>query len=151
MAPSRLRATVVVWRIHPVSIGPEAEGGIEDGPREPHPADRGGQELGVLIARAGDDASVRQSQGQALHMVAEPAIPVVVLAMDIRGDHAADGDELGARHNRREEALWDHDVEQIGEQDAGFHLMRPVAGSKARMRSSPRAMRVTRSPMAASP
>ena len=53
-------------------------------------------------------------------MGAEGAVAVVILAMDIRGDHAADGDEPGAGDHRREPAPRRESVYDVGEQCAGL-------------------------------
>ena len=53
-------------------------------------------------------------------VAAEGAGDVVVFAVDVVGDGAAEGDVLGAGGDGEEEAAGDGEVEDLGEGDAGF-------------------------------
>ena len=68
---------------------------------ETHAADRRPEELGLVRRRARDNAAVGDAQHQRCHMGAERSFDVMVLSMNIRCHHAAQGDELGARRDRR--------------------------------------------------
>lgn len=62
------------------------EGDREDDPGQANSADGSAKQIVPLLGRTSRDASVRKKQIQPLYMVAEAAIPVVVLAVDIIGD-----------------------------------------------------------------
>ena len=51
-------------------------------------------------------------------MVAEAAGPVMVLAMHIHGDSAAEGGVAGARRHRHDEAARQEGAQEVGEGDA---------------------------------
>ena len=51
-------------------------------------------------------------------MIAERAAVVVVLAVDVVGNGAADGGHLGARHDRQAPAARDHQALDVAQQDA---------------------------------
>ncbi len=53
-------------------------------------------------------------------MAAEGARNVVILAVHVGRDHAADGDEFGPRRHRGKETAGHKDLEDIGQQDARF-------------------------------
>jgi hypothetical protein len=84
--------------------------------RGDHAADRGGEEARVLHLRAGDDTPVGQGQREPFDMVAEAAVAMMVLAVHVRGDHAADGHELRARHHRREKAEGHRQGQDVGQE-----------------------------------
>ena len=54
-------------------------------------------------------------------MRAETAVAVMVLAVHVGRDHAADGHELRPRHDRREITARHERGEDVGEQHARFH------------------------------
>ena len=53
-------------------------------------------------------------------MAAETTVDMMVLAMNIGGDHAANADEFCARDHGREKAARYREVENIGKQRPGF-------------------------------
>ena len=62
------------------------------------------------------------------NVVAERAGDVVVLAVDVVGDGAADGDVLGARGDGEEEAERNGEVEDFRKQNTGFAPQDPRRG-----------------------
>ena len=60
-----------------------------------------------------DDAAVGDAQLERGDVRAEAAVAVVVLAVDVGGDHAAQRDELGARRDRGEPAARQEQAVQI--------------------------------------
>ena len=88
-----------------------------------------GQRSGPIV----DDRRRRRAAAcSARTCVAERAVDVVVLAVDVAGDRAADGDEAGARRDRHEPAR------------GARSLRSSVVDADARRRSSPCAGRVDR-------
>ena len=73
--------------------GEEAEARGEDEPREPHAADRGVEGLGVLVGRAAQDLARGGQERQLLDVPADRPVDVVVLAVDVGGEGAADRHE----------------------------------------------------------
>src|SRR6202522_3684743 len=69
--------------------------------REPHAAYRAGKELLVFAARAQQHLSGRSDQLQSLHETPKSPDPVMILAVDVIGDRAAQGEKSGARHDRK--------------------------------------------------
>ena len=53
-------------------------------------------------------------------MCTEGPVAVMVLAMHVRRDHAADGDEPGPRHHWREPAARHKGLQEVREQYAGL-------------------------------
>ena len=67
-------------------------------------------------------------------MVAKPAGAVVVLAMDVSGDHAADRDEFGPGNDRRKEASRQERGDDVAQHRAGFDgepRLVPIEAKKA--------------------
>ena len=70
-------------------------------PVSPMPADGGPEQLGLGAVRGQRaDGAVRGDQVHRQHVVAEAALGVVVLAVDVRADRAADRDLPGSRQHR---------------------------------------------------
>ena len=73
----------------------------DDHAGQPHAADGGPEQLGLGAVRGQRaDGAVRGDQVHRQHVVAEAALGVVVLAVDVRADRAADRDLPGARQHR---------------------------------------------------
>ncbi len=65
-------------------------------------------------------AAVGADQLELRYVAAEGAGVVVVLAVDVVGDGAAERDVLGARRDRKEEAAWHGEVEDLRQRNAGL-------------------------------
>ena len=65
-------------------------------------------------------ATIRPHQFEARNVAAEGAGDLVVLAVDIVGDGAAEGDVLGAGSDGKEEAARNSEVEDLRERNAGL-------------------------------
>ena len=87
---------------------------------ESHAADGGGEPFGVLRRAAEEAGAVGADQLEAGNVAAEGSGDVVVLAVDVVGNGAADGDVFGAGSDGQKEAARDGEVENLGESDAGF-------------------------------
>jgi hypothetical protein len=61
-----------------------------------HPADRGSEEVGVLLRRAIDHAAVGDPHLERRDVVSEVSILVLVLSVDVGSNHPPEGDELRA-------------------------------------------------------
>ena len=81
---------------------------------------------GSVVGRDAARLAVGGQQVEPLHMVAEAAVAVVVLAVDVGGDGAADGGEGGARAGRRHEAARHERLQQVAEGNARLATSSPV-------------------------
>ncbi len=92
-------------------------------PGEPHAADRGPEQLGVRAVRGERvDLAVRGEQVHRPHVVAEAALDVVGLAVDVAADRAADGDLPGAGQHGQPQPEREQRAHQRVERDAGVDL-----------------------------
>ena len=95
----------------PAALDPEErDRRLDDHAGQAH-APGGGPEQIWLLVLAGADVEhlpVGDGQAQRPHVAGERAVDVMVLAVYVCGDRAADGDEPGARADRHEVALRDH-------------------------------------------
>ena len=82
----------------------EVEGRVEDHAGEAHAAGGGPEDLGGLGGRDRQHVAAAGEQRERVHVAAERAVDVVALAVDVRGDRAADGDVPRARGDRDEPA-----------------------------------------------
>ena len=111
-----------------------AEADLEDVAGEAHAAQRGEEQLGVLLARALDDVAARHAQLERHDVLADRAGHVVVLAVDVARDHAAQGDEPGARRDGDEPVLGQEGVGEGLKADAGLgaeHACVAIEGEEA--------------------
>jgi hypothetical protein len=76
--------------------------------------------VGVLRRTAHDPRSVRAQELQPPDVAAEAARPVVVLAVDVVGDRAADGHVLGTGRDRKEPAARNDERENLVQTHAGL-------------------------------
>src|SRR5512140_1069578 len=96
----------------------QANLGPRDEAREAEPADGGAIELGVFLRAAQAARSVGTQQLESRHVVAKRAGAMVVLAMDVVGDGAAEGHVFRARRDGQEEAARQGEIDDLGEQHA---------------------------------
>ena len=78
--------------------------------------------------------AVGDAQRAARARGAEAAVDVVVLAVDVGGDHAAERHELRARRDRREEAARQEEPVDLAQREPGLgaqHAGRRVEGEDA--------------------
>ena len=94
----------------------------EDDAGQPHAADRGVEGLGVLRGGAAERLARGEEERQLVDVAADRPVDVVVLAVDVGRERAADGDEAGARDDREEEAARKQEREEPRERRA------PLAG-----------------------
>ena len=91
---------------------------VDDDAGEAHPADRRPPQLRIGVV--GDRRARRPSASSSViarDMAPEGAVGVVVLAVDVAGDRAADGDEPGPRRDRDEPAARHEMPQQLVEAD----------------------------------
>ena len=88
--------------------------------RQPHAADGRPKESGILTGGAARAGSVGEDHLDRLHVRAERAAAMMILAMHVRGDAAAERYVLGARRDRREPAARNGDVENVLQSHAGL-------------------------------
>jgi len=98
----------------------QAECHLGDEPGQPHAADRGEEELALALWAALDHAAVGDLEHQAIDETSERAVAVVVLAVHVAGDAAADGHELRPRRHRRKPAPRQEDAQDLGEREPGL-------------------------------
>ena len=65
------------------------------------------------------DGAIGEQQRHPLHVIAERSLDVMILAVDVAGDCAADGDEARAGGDRHEEAAGHEHAQQIVDAHAG--------------------------------
>ena len=97
----------------------------QDEPRQTDAAHGRPEDVGVLVTRARQDLAVRRHQLEILDELAECAVSMMVLAVDVIGDRAADRDELGPWKHRREEAPRQEHIEDLRQTDPRFALKYP--------------------------
>jgi len=126
---------------------PHLQAGADDEPGQTQAANGGAKPVGGLRARAVQPAAVGALQLQAEQMVTQRAGTVVVLAMHVVGDGAAQGHEARARRHRQEPAARVTGRNQPRGSSSWMisssitpasHSSTPVCGSKLMKRSSPR-------------
>src|ERR1019366_1764424 len=95
--------------------GAEHELHFEDVPEKAHAADRGVEQIGERRRPALDHAVVGEPHLERPHVLAEAAVPVMVLAVDVARHHAAEGHELRSRRDGREPAARNEDAIDLDE------------------------------------
>src|SRR5688572_27060912 len=98
----------------------QPEGRFEDWTRESHAANRGAEQVVVFRRGARDDAPVADTNLERYDVLAEAPIAVMVLAVDIRGNHPADGHEPRSRGYWRKEAARQKHAADVIERQARF-------------------------------
>ena len=91
-------------------------------PVSPMPPIVASNSRGVARRRAMMDAAVGAQQLEGLDMAAERAAAMMVLAVHVIGDGAAERHELRARHDLREEAVRRGMRDDVGKQRAGLRF-----------------------------
>src|SRR5262249_56075934 len=95
--------------------GLEPERHLRDEAGQPHPSQRGEEELALPGRAARDEAAVRHLDDEPLDEIPERTDAMMVLAVHVTGDAPADGDELRARRHRREPAAREKDAQDLRE------------------------------------
>ena len=106
----------------------ELQLGFENDSGQAHAAAGGPEQFRVVGRAAAHDFAVGQHQGQFTHMLTETAVPVMVLAMDVRRDRTADTDHGGARQNRQEPASGHDFPQDFAQAQTGGALQDPGGG-----------------------
>ena len=99
---------------------PQAQGQAQDRAGQAHAAKGPGEQLGIFGKAAPPDRSVGAKQIEPIDEVAETAVAVVVLAVDIGRRHSAQRDEFGSRGYIRKPAARQERIDHIGEHHARF-------------------------------
>src|SRR5581483_4755890 len=94
--------------------------GPENQPGQSEATDRCLEKLRVLIGRTDRALTIGAQKAQAGDMAAKRAAGMMVFAVDIVSNRAPHGDELGARSHRQKPASRNHDVENLGQGNAGL-------------------------------
>jgi hypothetical protein len=97
-----------------VDLGPGNEAG------EPHAPDGGCEPFRVFDGAADESGSVGTNEFEAEHVAAESAGEVVILAVDVVGNCAADGYIFGARCDRQEKSSGNRKVKDLLKGDASL-------------------------------
>ena len=106
-----------------VSVARHRDDGPQHDAGQPVAADGGPEQLGLLAVRSQvADLPVGRQQIHRHHVVAEAARAVVVLAVDVAGDRAADGDLPGAGEHRNPQSERQRRLHQLVEADARVHF-----------------------------
>ena len=104
-----------------------ADGSAQDDAGKAHAADGGPEELtaGVIVAALWGEveyAAISNQQLDGNYVVAKGTGGVVVLAVDIGADGAADGDLAGARQDRNPQAIGQRGLHELVEGDATIDI-----------------------------
>ena len=106
---------------NPAALDPhEPERGAHNDAGEPHAADGLREQIGVLGPRAACEGAIRAHDVDPVDEGAEGAGLVVILAMHVGGDHAADGHMLGARRDGRKKPARQKALDHIAQRDAAL-------------------------------
>ena len=92
---------------------------LEDDAGQTHPAHGRPEQVRPYVRRELGCRPVGEQQRQPPHVVAERAVDVMVLAVDVAGDRPADGHVSGSGGNRHEVPTRHEDGEQVVEADPG--------------------------------
>ena len=126
------RASVRLMPITGLDIEPrdrhQPDRGPGDQPGHAHSANRGAKKVGIRVRAALERASVGAQQAKRLDMAPERAAPVMVLAVNVVGDRAAQRHPLRARKHRRQEPVRGGMGDDVGQKHAGFGLQNARLG-----------------------
>ena len=112
--------------LNPLVVDLAADDGLEsklrprDHAREAEAADRRRVHVRVFSRRAAQARAVGADELELRHVAAEGAGDVMVLAVDVVRDRAAERDVLRAGRDRQKEAARNGEVENLRERDAGL-------------------------------
>jgi hypothetical protein len=95
----------------------EAQRNALDQPSQPQATESRPPERALIASRESPAFATRQAQIEPFEMLADAALDMVVLAVHVVGDTAAQGGKTGARRDRRREAQWQEGGEQLAESD----------------------------------
>src|SRR4051812_7192065 len=104
--------------------------GPGDQARQTQAADCGAVKVGVFGWRACQPFAVRSDQLKAGHVRAKRPGDVMVLAVDVVGNRAADRDKFSTRHDWQEPAFQDNQIENLGQRYARFTAQNALRGVK---------------------
>ena len=136
--PSLCRAMVSSRLAGDVAVGDEIrrlrrrhlDGGAQDDAGQAVAPDGGPEQLGILaVGREVADLAVGRQQVHAAHVVAEAARAVMVLAVDVACDRAADGDLPGSRQHRDPQPERQRRLHQLVEVHPGVDVGQPGVGA----------------------
>ena len=91
--------------------------GLDDRTGEPHTPDGGPEQVWMAIRANLDVGTIGQQHGDALHVIAERALTMVVLPMNVARDRSPDRYESRPRGHRHEVATRHGDAQQIVDAD----------------------------------
>ena len=93
-----------------------------DKSRQAHAAERGPKQIGALVARAAHERAIGQHHVQRFDKRGDGPLGVVVFAVYIRGNAAAERGELGPRRNRRKKAVRQGKADDLREGNASLRV-----------------------------
>ncbi len=123
-------------RLHPA----EPQGHLHDEPGQPHAAHGGEEELTLEGGPARDALAVGGHQDQTLDELAERAVAVVVLAVDVAGHARPDRHEPGAGGDRREPAARQEYLQDVGEAQPRLAVESPAVAVESQDAIGPRVL-----------
>ncbi len=110
--------------------GRHLDGGPQDDPGQAVAPDGGPEQLGVLaVGSEVRICAVGHEQVHRADVIAEAARAVMVLAVDVAGNRAADGDLAGARQHRNPQPERQRRLHQLVQADAGVDIDQPGVGA----------------------
>ncbi len=93
---------------------------FEDVAGQSHAADGRAEKLALVLVGTFQHPPVRHAELEAPHVLAKAAVDVMILAVDVGSDHAAQGDELRARRDGHEPAAAQQQAIQGQQRQAGL-------------------------------
>ena len=115
----------------------DAERRLDHHARQAHSAERRVEQLGVAVGREREQLAGRRAQRQRGDVPGEASVAVVVLAVDVARDRAAERDVARTGDDRERQPVGRQRGEQLRDRRAG--LRRDGAGARRRSRRSGRA------------
>ena len=100
--------------------GLQAQGGAQDDPRQSHASNRPGEQIRVLLARTAADFTVGPDNVDPLDEAAERSVLVVVLAVHVGRDRAAQRDEFRPGRDREKPAARQKGLDDLAQRHARF-------------------------------
>src|ERR1043166_2733569 len=100
--------------------GDEPQGDFCDDAGKAHPTNGGPEQFHLLLGRTALPLAVCQNQFDFLHMITESSNAMMVLPVHIRGDAAAERDELRPGRHRWKPAARNKRLEHFGERASSF-------------------------------
>ncbi len=116
MSATRSRSATIHGEGTRASLEPD----LQDVTGQPHPTECRAEQVGIDGPRACDHVPCRDSHRQRINMLSDSPIAMMVFAVHVAGNHAANRDESRAGRYRSEITAWKEDSINLVERQACF-------------------------------